>query len=430
MKANLEKVENAEAVLTIEVEAPRVEQALDKAYRSVVQRVNVPGFRKGKAPRPLVESQVGWQNLWKEALDTVISETFDEAVHETGIQPVDDPSVEILSMGEGQPLSYRAKVTVKPEVDTGDYRSISVAKEVEEVTLEHVEAYIEALLERHSTLEVLEDTPAGPDHFVSITYTLQWDGLTRKQEEPQLVQLGKRNIPEEMESPIMGLKTGEEIKTRITFPEEFPDMDLAGKECEYTVKVHEIKRRISPEINDEFVASLGEYSSLEEFRKGVTNKLEKILEAKAEEKLADRVIAEAVSIAKVDIPEVMVTRQQEILIQDWLHRLEQLKVPPEAYLYNQGLTFDQFKEKLRDQAEARVRVDLVLEAIAKAEGINAQVEEVDDILDKGKMPVNMAGYVWHSIIMNKTVKFLKEIAQKNAAAKAKGNEAGVSTAEG
>lgn len=424
LKANLEKVENAQAVLSIEVDAPRVQNALDRAYRSIAQRVDIPGFRKGRAPRALVKQYVGWRTVWKEALDEIITETFDEAVHQTGIEPVDDPHIEVLHMGEGEPLSYRATVTVKPEVDLGDYRSISIAKEKREVTPEDVDFSIESLRERMSYLEVMEDTPAALGLFVSLSYSLHGDGVSRTQEEPQLVEIGKGQLPEVMEAPVIGLKAGEEVRTKISFPSDFPDMDLAGKECEYWVKVFEVKKKVMPELNDEFVSSLGEYANVEEFRQAVTNKLERIFDAKAEEALADKVIAEVVRRARVEIPEVMITRQQQSMIQDWLFRLEQMKVPFEAYLYNQGLTVDQFKEKIREQAEARVKVELVLEAIAKAEGIGAQANEVDEVLNKGKMPVNMAGYVWHSLIMNKTVKFLKELAQKNAAAGAGAAQAG------
>lgn len=415
MKAQLEKLEDGLATLSVEVDSSRVEAALEEAYRRLVKRVNVPGFRRGRAPRPVLERHVGKAALWDEALERLLPESYHAAVASTGIEPVDEPKFQVESMAEGEPLVFKATVWVRPEVQLGDYRSIAVAREVPAVTREDVEQYLERLRESQARLEVDEAAEVREGSFVQITYEITVDGkpLADGRGEQVLVEVGAGLLPPEVERGVIGMRAGQEAEISFAFPEK-ARADLAGKTGTFRLQVHEVKRKVVPPLDDEFARQMGDYASAEELRSEAENRLRQAAERQADEDFAGRVVAELVQRSQVTVPAVLVGRRVDTLLRRWLAELQRDGVAPSDYLAARGLTPQEFQSRLRVVAETEVRAELVLDAVAKAEGIQADEAEVKDRLAVLGLPESVAMSVRRSIIREKAVALLKELAEANA----------------
>lgn len=414
MKAILEKLENNRAVLSVEVEAPVVEEALQRAYQRVVRRVNIPGFRKGRAPRRVVERYVGKDALWDEALEHLIGHAYDHAVAAVGIEPVDRPRIEIINAEEGEPLTFKAVVVVKPEVDLGDYRSVSVPLEVMEVTEADVEEQLRRMRERHAELIPLENGEAGPNTVVG--FTVKMDDQ-ESAGEMQWAEIGSGHLREEFEKQILGARPGEARSVEIAFPADHPDEKLAGRRAAMTVTIHEIKEKRLPELTESFIQEVAKCSSLEELRSRIENRLREAAQVVAERLQVTRAVEAVVGRAQVDIPDVLIDRRLETLMNRWMEDLVKQGLSLEAYMRRTGRQLEDITRDLRSQAEKEVRTELVLEAVARKENITVSDEDVARRLEEVRLPETMAGVVRYMLLHEKAAAFIKDIAAANAAAK-------------
>ncbi|ADU52306.1 trigger factor [Thermaerobacter marianensis DSM 12885] len=380
MKATVEKIENRRATLSVEVEPEAVARALDHAYRHLVHRVQIPGFRKGRAPRFLVERHLGKAALYEEALDHLLPEAYSQAVAETGIEPIDRPELKIETFSEEQGLRFTAEVEVKPEVDLGDYRSVRVEVPPVHVTAEDVDRELERWRELQATLE-----PAGEDAVaekgmvavLDLAGTLDGEPIPNGQATDYMVELGSGRLLDGVEEQLVGMRPGEEKDVPVTFPDDHPDERLRGKTATFHIRLKELKRKQLPALDDDFARDVAGVASLQELRQQVEKELTRIAEERARAEVRQQVVQKVVEGARLEVPETLVRRQVEDRIRNLENRLRRQGDDLEGYLKATGQTREQLEASLRPQAVEDVRTDLVLDAVAKAEGIEASDAEVE-----------------------------------------------------
>ena len=392
MSVKWEKQEGNVGVLTVEVDAETVDAGLDKAFKKVVKQVNVPGFRKGKMPRQLFEKKFGVESLYQDALDEILPEAYASAVEEAGISPVDRPEIDIEKMEKGENLIFTATVTVKPEVKLGDYKGVEVEKFDTTVSDEDVDAELKALQERHAELVVKEEGPAQEGDTAVIDFEGFTDGEAFEGgagENYSLV-LGSNSFIPGFEEQVIGLETGAEKDIEVTFPEEYHAAELAGKPAVFKVKIHEIKTKQLPELDDEFAKDVDEeVETLAELKEKTKAKLEHDKKHEEEHFIQDAVIGKAVESAQIDLPEVMVASEVDRMMNDFAQRLQQQGLNLDLYFQFSGQDEEALKGQMKEEAEGQVRTSLVLEAIAEAEKLEATDEDVDAELTKMAEVYNM-----------------------------------------
>ncbi|ADC48663.1 trigger factor [Alkalihalophilus pseudofirmus OF4] len=385
MTAKWEKLEGNEGVLTIDVEAEKVDAALDAAFKKVAKKVNVPGFRKGKVPRSLFEKQFGVEALYQDALDILLPEAYAAAIDETNIEPVDRPEIDIETMEKGSNLVFTAKVVVKPEVTLGEYKGLEVEEQDTTVTDEDVEAELTQLQNRHAELVVVEDGAIENGDTAVIDFEGFVDGAAFEggQAENYSLEIGSNQFIPGFEEQLIGLKAGDEKDVEVNFPEEYHAEDLAGKAATFKVKVHDIKRKELPALDDEFAKDANEnVETLDELKKEIKDKLQKEKEQAADTEIRDTLVEKAAENATVDIPEAMVTTETDRMLQEFEQRLQMQGMNLEMYYQFAGQDEEAMREQFKKDAEKRVRINLTLEAIANAENIEATDADVDAELEK------------------------------------------------
>lgn len=422
MKATVEKLEKNRVILEVEVEAPKLEQALDKAYRKLVKQVNIPGFRKGRVPRFILERFLGKEPLYHEAIEIVVPPAYQEAVEETQIEPIDHPELEIVQMEEGRPLIFKATVEVKPEVKLGQYKGLTVHRPEVKVTEEDIEAFLKGLQERFAELKDVEEGTVEEGDMVYLDFQGQVDG----QVYPELkgenypLEIGSDTFLPGFAAQLIGARIDEEREIKVTLPDNYYQEQLAGKEAIFTVRVRGIKRKHLAPIDDEFARDVGEFENLEELKEDIRERLEARQRQRAEAEVRSQVVNQAVENAEVELPGVLVERRIGLLINDLAWRLQAQGLTLDKLLERSGKTIDQLKEEFRPRAEKDVKTDLVLEAIAKAEGITATQEDIDREIKKmaeyfketpekvkERLEKDLEG-LKYDIIINKTIDFLVE----------------------
>lgn len=382
MKATWEKIEKNLGVLEVEVEAERVAAALDKAFNKVVKKANVPGFRKGKVPRPIFEARYGVESLYQDAIDILLPEVYSEAVEQTDIFPVDRPEVDVEQFAKGQPFVFKAKVTVKPEVKLGEYKGIEVSAAKVEVTEEELNAELERLQQRHAELIVIDEEAAQNGDTAVIDFEGSVDGVPFEggKAERHSLELGSGSFIPGFEEQVVGMATGDFKDVVVTFPEAYQAEELAGKEAVFKVKVHEIKRKQLPELDDEFAKDVSEFDTLDEYKeelkKELASRKEKENEATRESAVVDKVSANA----EVDIPRPMVLGEVQNMVRDFDNRLRAQGMNLDMFLNLSGQSLSDLQEQMEGDAEKRVRNNLVLEQIAKEEDITVSEEEIEQEL--------------------------------------------------
>lgn len=394
MTAKWEKIEPNVGVLQVEVEADKVSMALDRAFRKVVQRVNVPGFRKGKVPRKIFEARFGIESLYQDALDILLPEAYSEAVTQTEIEPVDRPAIDDVEIEAGKPLRFSAKVTVKPEVKLGDYTTIVYADRSFAVTDEAVAEELERLRAGHAELRVVEDGEAQSGDLLVIDFKGFADGepFEGGEAENYQLELGSGTFVGGFEDQLLGAKVGEERKVTVTFPDEYHVKSLRGKVAQFDVRVHDIKRRSLPELDDEFAKDISEFETFEELRADIVKNLEQRLAHEHEHYVNDAVVEEVVRRSEVDIPDVMIEHEIDQRLRDFAARLNQQGVPLDAYQEFTGTTTEELRAQFRDEAARQVKTALVLEAVAAAEHVEATDEDCDlelqKVADSAQLPLD------------------------------------------
>ncbi|MBC8079702.1 MAG: trigger factor [Gorillibacterium sp.] len=425
MKASWEKIEKNQGVLTVEVETERVTLALDKAFKKVSTKVNIPGFRKGKVPRGMFEARYGIESLYQDALDILLPEVYVEAIESVNIEPIDRPEIDVQEMAKGQVLKFTAKVTVKPEVELGEYKGVEVAAVAAEVTAEEIEADLVRLQERHAELAIVGEDEAAANGDTAI---IDFEGFVDevpfeggKGENHSLV-LGSNSFIPGFEEQVVGMKKGEEKDVNVTFPEEYHSEDLKGKSAVFKVKLNEIKRKNLPALDDEFAKDVSEFDTLEEFKADVVKRLTEQKEQNLKREKENALIEKVTEASQVEVPEIMIDNEVESMLKEFANRLQSQGMNMELYTQFTGQTEEALKGQMREEAAKRVRSNLVLEAVAKAEGIesseedlNAElaklagmyqrsVEEITTIFKSNGMLDNMKS----DLVIRKTVEFLVE----------------------
>ncbi|ULO08622.1 trigger factor [Paenibacillus sp. 19GGS1-52] len=378
MKATWEKIEKNLGVLEVEVEAERVTAALDKAFNKVVKKANVPGFRKGKVPRPIFESRFGVESLYQDAIDILLPEAYGEAVEQTDIFPVDRPEVDIEQFAKGQPFIFKAKVTVKPEVKLGEYKGLEVPVQKAEVTEEEMAAELARLQERHAELVVIEEGTAINGDIAVIDFDGSVDGVQFEggQAERHSLELGSNSFIPGFEEQVVGMGTGDLKDVEVTFPDTYHAENLQGKVAVFKVKLHEIKRKQLPELDDEFAKDVSEFETLEEYSADLKAQLESRKQDELKGVRENAVVDLAASNAEVEIPESMIASEVETMVRDFDNRLRQQGMNMDMFLSFSGQTREDLQNQMKGDAEKRVRNNLVLEVIAKQENIEVSEEEV------------------------------------------------------
>ncbi|BAB06772.1 trigger factor [Halalkalibacterium halodurans] len=385
MTAKWEKLEGNEGVLTVDVESAKVDEALDKAFKKVVKKVNVPGFRKGKVPRKIFERQFGVEALYQDALDILLPEAYAAAIDETGIEPVDRPEIDIEQMEQGNNLIFKATVTVKPEVQLGDYKGLEFEEKDTTVSDEDVEQELKSLQERQAELVVVEEEAIqeGDTAVLDFEGFVDGEAFEGGKAENYSLEIGSGQFIPGFEDQLVGLKAGEEKDVEVTFPEEYHAEELAGKPATFKVKIHDVKRKELPELDDEFAKDVDEeVESLDELKKKLREKLEKDRAHEADHEKRDTLIQKASENATIDIPEAMINTELDRMTQEFEQRLQMQGMNLEMYFQFSGQTQEQLREQMKEDAEKRVRVNLTLEAIANQENLEASDEDVEKELEK------------------------------------------------
>ncbi|MFC5402116.1 trigger factor [Cohnella soli] len=383
MTANWEKIEKNVGVLEVEVAADKVTEALDKAFRKVVQKVNVPGFRKGKVPRNIFEARFGVESLYQDAIDILLPEAYSDAIDQAGIEPIDRPEVDVEQFGRGQSFKFKAKVTVKPEVTLGEYKGLVVPADSAEVSEDEISAELNRLQQRHAELVTLDEGPAQNGDVTIIDFEGFQDGVPFEggKGEQYSLELGSGSFIPGFEDQVVGLNIAEEKDIEVTFPENYHAENLAGKPVVFKVKLHEIKRKNLPVLDDEFAKDVSEFDTLDEFKADLSKKLQERKAKDAELARETAIIDKATEAATVEIPQVMIDSEITHMMKDFESRLRQQGMTLDLYYQFSGQDEAALKGQMQADAEKRVRNNLVLEQIAKAENIEVSEADVNEELD-------------------------------------------------
>ena len=379
MSATVEKLSSNQVKLTVTVSAQDFEQAMNAAYGKLKGRLTVPGFRKGKAPRKIIENYYGAGVLVEEAFNTVLPDSYDKAVDETGIKPVAQPEIDLETIGAGEDCVYTATVYVRPEVTLGQYKGIAVPAAKWEVKPEQVQAEIDRAAERVSRMVEVTDRAAQDGDTTNINYAGSVDGVAFAggTAENQNLVLGSGMFIPGFEDQVVGMNIGEERDINVTFPEEYQAKELAGKAAVFHVKLNSISYKEMPEINDDFAKDVSEFDTLDEYKADIEKRIGEQEKNAAEQDRTDKIIEKVCENATVDIPQPMVERAIDQRVNEMNMRMSYQGLKMEDFLKYTGQTMEQLRQGYADAARKQVLAEVVLDAIRAAEGIDATAEEVD-----------------------------------------------------
>ena len=426
MGSTMVKKEGNEVTLQITVSNEEFKKAVHKSYLKNRKRFNLPGFRKGKAPRKVIEMQYGEGVFYEDAINMVLPGKYDEAVEEHNLEPVDRPDVDIEEIEKDKDLVFTATVTVKPEVKLEDYKGIEVEKVEYNVTDEDLENEIEKMRDMNSRLVSVEDRPVQKDDNVIIDYKgfvgdEQFEGGTA---ENQTLVIGSNKFIPGFEEQLIGANIGDDVEVKVTFPEEYHAENLAGKDAVFNVNIKEIKFKELPKLDDEFAKDVSEFDTLEELKNDTKAKLEESAKDKAEKELREKVLDKVAENIEVDIPEAMVDTEIDNMLRDFDFQLKYQGLNLEKYLEFTNSKVEDLRKQMKDDAYNRVKTSLALEAIGEKENIEVTDEDLEKELEKmaesHKTTVEKLkesfkeenfGYIKNNIKVRKTIDFLVENAK-------------------
>ena len=384
MSVQVENLEKNTAKLTIEVPVEKFEEAVQHSYNKNKGKFNIPGFRKGKAPFNMIKKMYGVGVFYEDAVDEVIDASYPDAAKESGLEIVSRPSISIEEIEEGKAFVYTAVVAVKPEVTLGQYKGVEVQKTKSDVTEEDIETEIKRAREKNSRLITVEDRGIEDGDQVTIDFDGSVDGKRFEggKAEDYPLTIGSHTFIDNFEEQLIGKKTGEECEVNVTFPAEYHVEELKNKPAVFKVKVKEIQRKELPEANDDFASEVSDFDTMEEYKKDLTEKLqaEKIEAAKTADE--DKVVAKVIENATMEIPDQMVEEQVNGMVNDYARRLESQGISFKQYVEITGMTAEKIGEQMKPQAIKRIQTRLVLEAVVKAENIQADDAAVEEQFDK------------------------------------------------
>ncbi|MCC4721597.1 trigger factor [Salinicoccus sp. RF5] len=385
MSQKWEKQEGNEGVLTVTVPAKEVDGALNEAFKKVSKDVSIPGFRKGKVPRQMFEKRFGVESLYQDALDILLPKAYTEAVNEADINPVDQPEVDIEQMEKGKDLIFTAKVIVEPEVKLGEYKGLEAEELDTEVTEEDVQKEIDNMLEAHADMVVKEDGKVEEGDVVNLDFDGYIDGeqFEGGQAEGYELEIGSGSFIPGFEEQVVGMGVEEEKDVNVTFPEEYHAEELAGKEATFKVKVNSMKSKEIPELDDELVKELDQdVETVDALKEKVEKDLKEAKENEADVTMKEQLIEQAAENAEIDVPEAMVKTETDRMLQEFEQRLSQQGINMEMYQQLSGQDEDALREQMKDDAQKRVRTNLVLKQIAVDEDIEVTEADMDKELEK------------------------------------------------
>lgn len=384
MSLHVEKMEHNMAKLTIEVSAEEFEKALNGAYMKQKKNISVPGFRKGKVPRQMVEKMYGVEIFYDDAANALIPDAYAKAYDEADIEIASQPSIEVIQIEKGKPFIFTAEVAVKPEVTLGEYKGLAVDKVSNRVTQKEVEERLVKEQEKNARTITVEGRPVQDKDEVVLDFEGFVDGVAfegGKGENYPLV-IGSGSFIPGFEEQLIGVEAEKEVEVNVTFPEEYHAADLAGKEAVFKCTVHEIKAKELPELDDEFASEISEFDTLDELKADIKAKIKEEKNAEGKRKREDQAVEQAVANATMDIPEAMIDTEVRQMANDFAQRIKQQGLTMEQYMQFTGMTSEKMLEEFKPQALKRIQTRLVLEAIVKAENIEISDERLDEELAK------------------------------------------------
>lgn len=379
MNVTVERVEN-EATLKITAPAAEVNAGYKKAVQKIADQANIPGFRKGKAPRAIIEMHYGKEAVKQEAFEIVANKAYSEALNQEKLIPVSDPKVEESTFEEGKDMELTIKVTLKPEPELGEYKGLHVEKKEVEVTDEQVDAQIKDMMGRDAKMVVAEEGAViekGDFAIIDFAGTVDGEPFSGGEGKGYPLEVGSNSFIPGFEDQLVGLSKGDSTDVEVTFPEDYFVKDLAGKEAIFKVNIQDVKRKELPELNDEYVASKTEFKTVEDLRANYKERMQKAAESNAKAEYEHELIDLAVANAKFSVPEIMIEDKISQMVEEMKMSLESRKMSLDMYMQYTGLDMAKIRENQRPVAEENVKTDLVLDAIAKAEDIQVDMADVD-----------------------------------------------------
>lgn len=384
MSLQVEKLEHNMAKLTVEVAAEDVEKALQAAYLKQRKQINIPGFRKGKVPRQMIEKMYGPEVFYDEAANNMIPDAYAKAYDESELDIVSQPKIEVVQMEKGKPFIFTAEVATKPEVTLGDYKGLKVDKVSTRVTQKEVDEEIEKERERNArTIEVTDRAVQDKDE-VTLDFEGFVDGVAFEggKGEDYPLTIGSGSFIPGFEEQLIGAEIDKEVEVNVTFPKEYHSEELAGKDATFKCTVHTIKAKELPELDDEFASEVSECETMDAYRAEVKKNIKERKERTGKEKKENQAVDQAIENAQMDIPEAMIEFQIRQMADDFARRIQQQGLTVEQYFQFTGMTAEKMLEEMRPQAEKSIKTRLVLEAIVKAENIEVSDERVEEELTK------------------------------------------------
>ena len=383
--AKWEKKEGNEGILTITVSAERFDEALDQAFKKVVKDVTLPGFRKGKVPRHIFEKRFGVEALYQDAVDIILPDAYAEAVEQTEIFPVDQPKIDIEEIEKGKDLVFVCEVTVKPEVKLGEYKGIEYEEETIEVTEEEVDEELKRLQERHAELVLKEEGKVEEGNTVVIDFEgfIDDEPFEGRKGENYSLEIGSGHFIPGFEEQLIGKEAGEEVEVNVTFPEDYHAKDLAGKDAVFKVKIHEIKEKQVPELDDEFAKDVDdEVETLAELREKKEKEIRERKQREYENKIRETIIEKVTENAEIDIPEAMINTELDNMLREFEQTVQMQGMTMDMYYEMSGQDEEKLREHMKEDAEKRVKTNLTLEAIFEAENLEVSEEAIDEEIAK------------------------------------------------
>ena len=384
MSLQVEKLEHNMAKLTIEVSAEELEKALQGAYNKQKKNISIPGFRKGKVPRQMIEKMYGPEVFYDDAANQLIPEAYGKVYDEEDLEIVSQPKIDIVQIEKGKPFIFTAEVALKPEVTLGEYKGLKVEKISNRVTQKEIDAKLAEEQEKNARTVSVTDRPVQDKDEVVLDFEGFVDGVAFEggKGENYPLTIGSGSFIPGFEDQLIGANLEEEKEVRVTFPEEYHAKDLAGKDAVFKCTVHEIKVKELPELDDEFASDVSEFETLDAFKADIKAKIKEQKIAEGKRKQEDKAVEEAVANAQMDIPDAMIDTEVRQMANDFAQRLQQQGLTMDQYFQFTGMTAEKMTEELKPQALKRIQTRLVLEAIVKAENIEISDEKIDEEIQK------------------------------------------------
>lgn len=384
MSVKVENLEHNMAKLTIEVSAEELEKALNTAYNKQKRQISVPGFRKGKVPRAMIEKMYGAEIFYEDAANELMQQTYPSAIDESGVDIVSRPTVDVVQIEKGKPFIYTAEVATRPEVTLGKYMGVTVTKIDTSVTEDEVEAELENQRNTNARTVIVTDRPVKEGDTAVIDFEGFVDGVAFDggKAENHSLEIGSHSFIDTFEDQLVGKNAGDEVEVNVTFPEQYQAADLAGKPAVFKVKINEIKAKELPELNDEFAQDVAGVDTLAEYKEELKKNLTEKKENEAKKTKEDEAIQKIIDKSKMDLPKAMIDTQCETMVNEFAQRIAQSGLSMDQYLQFSGMTVDQLKEQVRPEAETRIKSSLVLEQIAKEENIEVSDEDINAEIEK------------------------------------------------